>query len=210
MEWREMVGVRAAAGSVLGKLYTQRGPLICVEQATFVLYLHSCWIGWDELWRLFWFAKGLKRRWAKMQVKPQKPWAPEARVCECVLQKRQQVPANMENWGESVPGLSKIIKASWRGEEKRIQSTVVQVFPLTLWLLLFRTFKCVEISCINILTAVLTNKKKRLRQSLKINSLARKPCPKRALWWTQAPLIISPTTSKCITHLRELLVHHVQ
>lgn len=67
-----MSRVRPATGSVLRKLYSQRGPLICVEQATFVHYLHSSWIGWDELSSLFWFAIGLMRRWAKMQVKPEK------------------------------------------------------------------------------------------------------------------------------------------
>lgn len=53
----------------------------------------------------------------------------------------------MENRGESVPGLSKSIKASWREEEERIQSKALQVFPLTLWLLLCVTFECVGIAC---------------------------------------------------------------
>lgn len=38
-EWREKARVRHAAGSVLRELFSRRGPLIRVEQATFVLYL---------------------------------------------------------------------------------------------------------------------------------------------------------------------------
>lgn len=46
------------------------------------------WLEWImDCFELFWFATGLMRRWAKMQVKPQKPWTPEARVCECALLK---------------------------------------------------------------------------------------------------------------------------
>lgn len=75
-----MSEVELAGGSALSELNSQRGPAIHEEQATFVLYLHSFWIGWNELWRLFWLAKGLMRRWAKMQVKPQKPLGPEVRV----------------------------------------------------------------------------------------------------------------------------------
>lgn len=146
MEWREMVGVKPAAGSVLRKLYSRRGPLICVEQATFVLYLHSCWIGWDELWSLFWFAKGLMKRWAKMQVKTQKHWTPEDLVYERVLLKEARCPANKESWGESVPGIIKNIKASWREEEERIQSKALQVYHQTPWLLLWITFQRVGIA----------------------------------------------------------------
>lgn len=50
MEWREKARVRHAAGSVLRELFSWRGPLIRVEQATFVLYLRFWRLGWDELW----------------------------------------------------------------------------------------------------------------------------------------------------------------
>lgn len=81
MEWREMAGVRPAAGSVLRKLYSRGGPLICVEQATFVLYLHSCRIGWNELWTVLnyfglqrgWWGGGPRCKWNPRSLEPQKP-----------------------------------------------------------------------------------------------------------------------------------------
>lgn len=42
MEWRDMSRVRPATGSVLRKLYSHRGPLICVgnnRQLLFVIYI---------------------------------------------------------------------------------------------------------------------------------------------------------------------------
>lgn len=116
-EWSgEEARVRPSAGSVFKKLHFWRGPLICVEQATFVLYLHSCWIGWDELWSLFWFAEGLMRRWAKMPVKPQKPSAPETVVSffwmkeaklgwECAWPQREH-QSHLERRGGKDPELS--------------------------------------------------------------------------------------------------------
>lgn len=50
MEWREPVRVKPAAGSALKKrLLFPRRHSDSVEQATFVLYLHSCRIGWDKI-----------------------------------------------------------------------------------------------------------------------------------------------------------------
>lgn len=150
MEWREMAGVRPAAGSVLRKLYSRRGPLICVEQATFVLYLHSCGIGWNELWTVLnyfglqrgWWGGGPRCKWNPRSLEPQKP-----EFVSVLSWKRQGVSANMESQGESVPGLSKGIKASWREKEDRIQSRALQVFTLTLCLLLCKTIEADGIEC---------------------------------------------------------------
>lgn len=49
MEWRERVRVKPAAGSALKTLLFLRRYSDSVEQATFVLYLHSCRIGWDKI-----------------------------------------------------------------------------------------------------------------------------------------------------------------
>lgn len=180
-----MAGVRPAAGSVLRKLYSRRGPLICVEQATFVLYLHSCWIGWDELWSLFWFAKGLMRRWAKMQVKPQKPWAPEAIVCECVLLKEASSPCQhgkpgwecawpqQEHQGQLERGGRKDPEQSFTG----VLSNTVASFMHNIWVCGNSMHAVLTVMVNTTAKAVLTSTKKRLCQSLKMKSLAWKPCP---------------------------------
>lgn len=117
MEWWTVARIRSAAGPVLKKFYSQTDALICVEQATFVLYLHSCWIVWDELWSLFWFGKGWMRWWAKMQVKPQKPWALED-IVSVFFSKQHEVSANMENSGKvclaSVKHQGQLV---WRGRK---------------------------------------------------------------------------------------------
>lgn len=112
MEWREIVGVRPAAGSVLRKLYSRGGPLICLEQVTFVLYLHSCWMAGMNYGVYFGLQRGCWGGGPRCKWNPSSHEPPEAIVCKCVLLKEAKSPCQhgkpewecarpqQEHWGQ--------------------------------------------------------------------------------------------------------------
>lgn len=124
-----------------------------VEQATFVLYLHSCWIGWDKITDSILVRRGVDEEVGQeatetsVAMNPPPPThIPPEHTERGFSPKTGKCSANnKKSWSENCTWPHHGDQSQLaRGQRQEAAQGFLHLSPPTLWPLLFVTFRCAE------------------------------------------------------------------